>query len=337
MAGTLAFPVRAPQWVLTYAGVNITADISRMVIAITYQDRLDGAAGALEVELEDHEKRWQGTWAPTEGDLVNLLIGYAGEPLLPCGDFQVDDLALSGPPDVLHLRCLTAYITPAMRTRNSVGYESQTLTQIAMAIAAKYGLTLVSADDVSKLTFGRVTQRQETDLAFLRRLARANNYDFTIRGKQLVFYSRTSLEATTPVTTIARKDVMRFAFRLKTHRVYKAAQVSYQLAEGKQLLTQRILAAPAIPTGDTLKLTMRCENGQQASLKATSALHEANMTRMSASFTAGGETVYTAGNNIVVTGFGFNDGKYLIESARHRLDRPTGYTTEFDACRVDQQ
>ncbi len=335
MAGALAFPVRTPQWVLTYQGVNITANISRMVIAITYQDCLDGASGRLEVELEDHDKRWQHSWAPSEGDLVNLMIGYVGEPLLPCGDFQVDDLSLSGPPDVLRLGCLAAYITPAMRTRNSVGYENQTLTQIAATIAAKYGLTLIAADGTSQLTFGRVTQRQETDLAFLRRLARANNYDFTIRGRQLVFYSQTSLEATEPIATVVRKDVMRFAFRLKTHRVYKAAQVSYQLGESKQLLTQRILAAPAIPTGDTLKLTVRCENGQQASLKAISALHAANMVRTTASFIAGGRTVYTAGNNITVSGFGVNDGKYLIGAARHHLERATGYTTEFEARRVD--
>ena len=285
--------------------------------------------------MEDHARRWQGSWAPAEGDLVNLTIGYRGEPLLPCGDFQVDDLWLSGPPDVLRLGGLAAYVTPAMRTRNSVGYEGQTLTQIAAAIAAKYGLTLIAADGAAELRFGRVTQRQETDLAFLRRLAGANDYDFTIRGRQLVFYSRASLEAIAPVATIARKDVMRFAFRLKTHRVYKGAQVSYQLGETKKLLTQRILATPATSTGDMLKLTVRSENGQQASLKAASALHAANMVRTSATFTASGETVYTAGNNITVSEFGVNDGKYLIESARHRLERATGYTTEFEARRVD--
>ena len=65
MAGAVTFPVRAPQWVLTYQGVNITANISQMVTAITYEDRLDGGSGALEVTLEDHEKRWQGSWKPT--------------------------------------------------------------------------------------------------------------------------------------------------------------------------------------------------------------------------------------------------------------------------------
>jgi phage protein D len=335
MAGALTFPVRAPQWVLTYQGVDITANVSHMVTAITYQDCLDGASGALEFELEDHDKRWQGTWAPTEGDLANLMIGYANEPLLPCGDFQVDELSLTGPPDVFHLRCLAAYITPAMRTRSSVGYENQTLTQIASTIATKFGLKMTSAAEAPSLTFGRVTQHQETDLGFLRKLAGANGYDFTIRGNQLVFYSRAALEAADPVVTIGRTDVMRFAFRTKTHHVYKAARVSYQLPQSKELLTQKTIATSIVSSGDTLTLIARCENGQQASLKAISALNAMNMLRTTASFTAGGETVYTAGNNLTVTGFGFNDGKYLVENARHRLDRATGYTAEFEARRVE--
>jgi phage protein D len=329
MAGAIAYPVRTPQWTLTYEGVNITADVSAMVTSITYLDRLDGASGTVEIELEDHDKRWQGTWQPTEGDRVNLMIGYAGSPLLPCGDFQVDDLSLTGPPDLFHLNCLSAYITPTMRTLNSVGYESQTLTQIALTLASKHGLALVGASETTNLTFARITQCQETDLTFLRRLARAHNYEFTLRGKQLVFYPRGLLEASAPVATIGRSDLLRFDFRLKTHRIYKAAEVSYQFPDTKQLLTHTATAAAGIPTGDTLKLAVRCENGQQATLKAGSALHGENMVRASAIFTAVGSIAYAAGNIVTVQGFGFNDGQYLIESARHRLDRATGYTTEL--------
>jgi phage protein D len=102
MAGITTFPVRAPQWVLTYRGVNITNDISQMVTSITYLDRLDGASGVLEVTLEDHEKRWQGPWQPVEGDQVNLMIGYSDGPLLPCGDFQIDDLSLDNRIEARH-------------------------------------------------------------------------------------------------------------------------------------------------------------------------------------------------------------------------------------------
>ena len=74
MSASLAYPVRTPQWVLTYAGVNISGDISGMVREIIYTDRLSGAAGEIEVELEDHDKLWQGPWFPQDGDLTNLNL-----------------------------------------------------------------------------------------------------------------------------------------------------------------------------------------------------------------------------------------------------------------------
>jgi Bacteriophage probable baseplate hub protein len=335
MSGSLTFPVRAPRWILTYQGVNITSKISRMVTRIVYHDRLGGASGTLEIDLEDHEKLWQGSWKPQEGDLVTLMIGYAGESLLPCGDFQVDELSLNGPPDIITLRCLAAYITPAMRTLSSSGFECQTLAQIASTLAAKYGLSVIAAKGVSDLRFTRITQRQETDLGFLDRIAREHNYEFTIRGNQLVFYSRRSLEDAPSVMTLGRSQLLRFNFRVRTHHIYKASQVSYQSPARKHLLTQLTTTSSDIPTGDTLKRIARCDNGQQALLKATSALAQANTHRTVASIMAVGATDFAAGSNVTISGFGFNDGKYLIDSAHHRLDRTTGYTTEVEASRVE--
>lgn len=334
MAGLLAYPVRAPQWVLTYEGVNITADISRMVLEVIYTDHLNGEAGEIEVQLEDHERLWQGPWYPQEGDLTNLMIGYQGEPLQPCGDFQVDDLELDLPPDTFRLRCLAAYITPAMRTRNSVPYENQTLIQIANAVAGKYNLSVVAEPGLINPAFARVTQSRESDLGFVHRLARTHGYDFTIRGTQMVFYDRAALEAQAPGMSISRSDLLRGSFRSKTHRIYKAAEVSYQDPGSKQLITQTVDANPAPPTGDTLKLAVRCENGQQALLKAQSALHGANMLQTTAGLELPGNPALCAGNTVTVRGFGAYDGIYLIEIARHRVRRASGYTTEVELRQI---
>ncbi|MGZ6243432.1 MAG: phage late control D family protein, partial [Candidatus Binataceae bacterium] len=195
MTAAIAYPVRSPNWVLSYSGINITADISRMVLSIKYVDELGGRSGELEIELEDRDRRWQGGWFPQQGDVVGLLIGYTGELLLQCGDFQIDDLEIEGPPDVFHLRCLPAWITPSLRTCNSLGYENQTLLQIATTIAGRHGMTVVGAPNQVDVSYLRITQKQESDLEFLRRVAIEHDYDFTIRGAQLVFYSRTLLES----------------------------------------------------------------------------------------------------------------------------------------------
>jgi len=329
-AGT-AYPVRAPGWVLTYQSVDITSDISSMVLNITYTDRLGAASGDLEVILEDSQKLWQGPWYPQEGDVITLTIGYRGEAQLPCGSFQIDELALTGPPDTFHIRSLATYITPAMRTKNSCGYEGQTLTQIAGVIAGKYSLNLVSVADDLNPVFERITQNQETDLGFLRRIATEHDYDFTIRGGTMVFYARSALEASPPVATMARGDVMRFAFVDRSYRIYETAQIAYQQPFAKALISQVADNVAPVPTTDSEKRVIRCENGQQAQLKASGVLHANNMVQQTVGLTCSGAPTLVAGNVVTITGFGVNDGNYLIEQARHRLTRATGYTTEIEA------
>ncbi len=41
-----------------------------------------------------------------------------------------------------------------------------------------------------------------------------------------------------------------------------------------------------------------------------------------------------AGSNVTISGFGEFDGAYLIQGARHRLDRAGGYRTEMEIRRV---
>jgi hypothetical protein len=331
MATPASYPVRSPKWVLAYQGVNITANVSPMVTGITYCDRLTAGAGEVEVTLEDHQRLWQGSWSPQAGDRVNLSLGYDAEPLLPCGDFQVDELELSGPPDTIRLRCLEAWITPSMRTRNSVAYEGQTLSEISVSIARKYSLTVVGVANPPNASFARLTQSQETDLEFLRRISRAHGYEFTVRDTQMVFFAITALEALGSSCLLQRPDVMRFAFVDKTHEIYKAAVVSYQFPATKKLITQLRTAATPPLTGDTLKIVERCENSSQAQLKVQSRLHDMNAQQRTAQVLSPGLTTLAAGNVVTLSGFGVNEGNYLIEIARHQLTRATGYTTEIKA------
>ena len=305
-----------------------------MVRALRYVDELGGSSGELEVELEDRDRRWQGPWLPAQGDAVSLLIGYAGEPLLECGAFQVDDLELEGPPDIFHLRCLPAWITPSLRTRNSFGYENRTVLEIVAVVAARHGMTVIGAAGPFDTGYQRITQKQETDLEFLRRLAREHNYDFTVRGKQLIFYARADLESQAAALTLERAGVERFAFVARTQSIYRQAQTAYFDALAKQLYTQTASPAAAVATGDTLKVVARCENGQQALARATAALHEANRLLVTARVVAPGTVRLVAGNVAALSGWGAMDGNYLVERAAHRLERERGYVSEADLRRV---
>lgn len=334
MASALPVSVRSPEWLLSYQGVDITAEIASMVERITYTDCLSEFSGEVEVVVADPQRKWQGVWYPALGERVNLAIGYRNEGVQPCGDFQIDQLELSGPPDTFTIRCLAAFITPPMRTRNSLGYENQTLLGIVRTVAGKYGLAVMTAPDDIDLVFQRVTQKYESDLAFLKRLANEHGFDFTVRGSRLVFYSRTTLEAASSVWTLTRQEVESYHFGIRTHSTYTASQVTHHDLNTKSLITQSTDSVGPIATDDILKLVTRCENGQQAFFKASAALQRSNVTLVQASVTMPGSVAMAAGNAIELSGFGQFDGKYLITVAQHRIQRSRGYTTRLEVSRV---
>src|ERR1035437_2622390 len=230
MPSARQYPVRAPEWRLAYAGENITAKIIGAVTEITYTDLYAGV-GNIEVKLEDKDKLWQGSRFPTQGDLLELVIGYAGEKKLDCGQghpFQVDELELTGPPDVFTIRALPAWVTKPLRTPTSFAYENQTLLQVAGVVAAKHGMTVKGVPNDINVSFERVTQNRETDLGFLRRLANENDYDFSLHGTLVSFHSRTFQHAKAPVLNIDRTQVEKFSFKSRAFQIYDSATVSCQ-------------------------------------------------------------------------------------------------------------
>jgi len=326
--------VRSSAWQLNYQGKDITKDILLMVEEITYTSKGDGASSDLDIKIEDSGQLWQGPWYPTQGDVLTLWIGYSDAPLVACGSFQIDQPELEGPPDVMHIHCLTTDITPSLRTPNTIGYENQTLPQIAQTIATKHGLTVVGAPASLNVTFKRKTQRQETDIAFLHRLSNQYNYDFTIKAGQLIFRARTVVEQAAPILTIARQNIMRFEFIDKSHGTYKAAQVNYFDPHAKALNTATAPATAPNPTGDTLKIRGRAENGQDAMARATAEIHKANMNSITARITTPGNTNLAAGVTVTIQGFGVFSGKFLIHTAKHQIQRASGYTTSMELRKI---
>ncbi|MEX3614146.1 MAG: hypothetical protein VB141_10450 [Burkholderia gladioli] len=91
---------RIPHGTVTvqYQKKDITAAITPYLIDVTYTDRSDGESDSVEITVEDTDRRWQNAWYPTHGDTLTVAIGYAGETLLPCGVFEIDEIELDAPP-----------------------------------------------------------------------------------------------------------------------------------------------------------------------------------------------------------------------------------------------
>lgn len=236
----------------------------------------------------------------------------------------------STPPDVITVKGLATGIKKPLRQKNSVGYENKTLKQIAKEIADKHGYTLVG--EIADVRVDRITQNKERDLTFLTKLAEQYGYIFKIAENNLVFYDVKKLKGAKPMQIFEKSDLISINLREKTSQKYKSVQVSY--FDPKKKKTVKATARNEnVAKGDTLKITVRCSDKKQAIVKAKAALGTAD-TKIEGSLEFVGNPYLIAGSNIELKGIGHFSGKYHIKSARHVLDRMSGYKTycEVESC-----
>ncbi|WP_034175820.1 phage late control D family protein [Burkholderia cenocepacia] len=344
---TTVAKVPHPVFVLSYEQKNITSDITPYVRSVTYTDYLSGQSDELEVELEDADGRWVRHWYPGKGDTLSLKIGYEAAPLLPCGAFEIDEIEFAQPPAIVTIRALATGIKKSVRTRESRPFENTTLAAIAQRIAKRNKLTLTGK--IRDIRIDRVTQYQERDVEFLTRLAREYGYAFKIVGRKLVFTELADLRDGGTVATLKATDLISIRMRDKIKDVYQEAKGKYhdpktkklvvygmkgdQVTEVGQTTTSTKKQSGQSTSSDTLKLSSR---GSKAAVQAKTqaAMEAANLQQTAGDLTVPGNPKLVAGTTFELADCGRLSGKYLVESARHRLDRGGGYVTELEVKRV---
>ncbi|MFN8682769.1 phage late control D family protein [Paracoccus sp. P2] len=315
------------KWILTYQGADIGAD----AISVIYTDFDHGKSDEIEATFEDKLHRWKGGWYPEHGDVLDLSIGWLGQGLLPCGTFEIDEIDFDGAPDTVTIRGLAAPVSESLRTKKTRAFENKTLRQIAEQIAGENGLSVEGT--IENITFKRVTQDNERDLEFLKRIAEEYHHVFAVRGKVLFFSKVEDLESQGPVAVIPRTEMKRFSFQDKVHEVYKDCKLSYHDPETAKLIEVTV-EDPNVKTGDTLRIKARVESEAQAKKRAEAELKKANAKKLRGRILIVGDHRMVAGNVIEVAMLGKLSGKYYVETSRHRIERGAGYTTEIEVRRV---
>ncbi|WJV56112.1 contractile injection system protein, VgrG/Pvc8 family [Prodigiosinella aquatilis] len=329
---------------LVYLKKNITQDIAPYVLRMTYTDNIKGESDTVEIELEDTDGKWENQWYPGKGDTVILKMGYLGEPLLDCGTFSIDEIESRGPPSTISIKGVATSVNTALRTKSNRGFENTTLGAIASRIAKKHKLKLVGSIEPIKLD--RVTQNNETDVAFLKRLGKEYGYAVKVTATQLIFSHLDTLRSLPSAMTLARTDISSYSLRDTINRVYKSAKLKHQKASDKKLVvyeadgsvsqsTQTAKTATHADTtsADTLKVNGRASSSDTAERKATAALNAHNEYQEQGQITLMGMAGLVAGNKVTLTGFGKFSGDWLLNAVRHTMTRSNGYVTEMEIVR----
>ncbi|KKI46742.1 bacteriophage regulatory protein [Obesumbacterium proteus] len=325
--------VSQPTFTLWYEQKDITHDIAPFVTNISYSNNINSESDEIEVQLDDSDGRWCRQWYPGKGDKLTLKLGYTNQSLLDCGTFSIDEIELASPPSTVSIRGVATSVNNALRTKTSRGFEDTTLTAIASRVAQKHGLKLVGK--IEPVSLDRVTQYAETDVGFLKRIASDYGYAVKVTMDQLIFSHLDTLRSQAALLKLSPTDVTTYSLRDTINQIYKQARVKHQNSKEKKLVVSEVNSGGTTIRGkatseDTLKVEVRAPNDGTAQLKANAALDNHNEQQKSGSVALQGSPQLTAGNKIELVNFGELSGCWLIEVARHRFDRSSGYVTEID-------
>lgn len=326
---------------LIYEGKNITAVIAEYAVKITFKDSVENKASSLEIELQNEDGRWSNEWYPQKGDKISCSIGK-----LKCGTFCIDETELSGPPDIVKISALENLMQGTMRTKKTRSHENKSIRQIAQLVANANSLTLVG--NVPDITIERVTQRQETDLKFLRRISYDYGIIFSVRDSKLVYESLYDIDKRGPSFTVDKTDITGYSLKDKTSEVFKDCKVKYHNPDTKKIITHTVTSAEIktvrnndgieyreITSGDTLVINKKVENTKQAEAVATASLYRKNSQQQSGSISMPGNEYGVAGNNFELTGLGVaGSGIMNIQEATHTLTKDDGHKMELEFKRV---
>lgn len=323
--------VRRPKYQILYNARDITTDITPFLAGLTYADHVKDKSDSLEIQVADSDLMWQNEWYPTKGDQLEVFIGYDLQ-LVPCGTFDIDEIELSGPPDVVSIRGIAAGIMSALRTKRSQAYEGQTLRKMAETIAGRHNFTIQG--DISDIRISRTTQHKETDLCFLNRLAGQYGHVFSIRGQSLVFTEIYGLEGLAAVKAVSRNDMISYSFRDKTSETYRSSRVKYHDPETQELVEGAFEEGDEDTAEDGLSIWAKAESNRQANAIARSELHNANTRKLEGVIALEGNPYLLAGNNIEIEGMGVMSGLFHIQSSAHSITPDGGYSTTLEVKRV---
>jgi phage protein D len=248
---------------------------------------------------------------------VTALAGYQEGALWPLGSYVLQSIEPEN--DREHLIFTSAAFSDEMKKKRDKSYQKLTLKELVGKVAKRYGLE-VKCDMEQKLE--HVDQRNESDVALLKRFAEKYNAIFNVKNGTLIFLSKKSDEL--PHFFIYAGQAEQWHFRQSRKFYYNSVRAKYH--DPKQNKKIEIVVGKGAPE---YRMEIQAKNKQEAKDLATAKLEKLQAKSRTGSVTIEGQNII-AGGKVTCVGFGKADGEYLITKAVHRVGEKFTSTVELE-------
>jgi phage protein D len=326
----------APAYSVTIGSRSFTQPASDGLEQLVLEDHVD-MVSYLALRLSGGEG--QPRWEVQLGDTVEVKLG-AGEVVLFTGEVTALEPAWTEGGSYLTVRALDNTHRLA-RGRKTRWFKDKKDSDIVNSVGGESNLPVET--DPTPETHAYTLQRNESDLAFLRRLAARNNFKLSVEQGKLLF-KKADFHGTGATLTMGT-DIKSCRMQFNSQD-----QVSKVVVRGWDIRKKEEIVGTATPgdvetigSGEVGASLASSKFGEHvayitdvpvASQSEATALAKAEMNRLARQFCQG--TVLAEGNDqlragATVTLAGLNEGSngtFFIVASRHVISTQSGYTTE---------
>ncbi|EJF9115379.1 phage late control D family protein [Salmonella enterica] len=219
---------KSPAFSITIEGKDVTTVMDARLMSLTLTDNRGFEADQLDLELDDAD----GLIAlPRRGAVIQLALGWKGQPLFPKGAFTVDEIEHSGAPDRLTIRARSADFRETLNTRREKSWHRTTVGEVVKEIAARHNLKVALGKDLTDKALDHMDQTNESDASFLMKLARQYGAIASVKDGKLLFIrqgqGKTASGKPLPVITITRQAGDGHRFTLADRGAYTGVIASW--------------------------------------------------------------------------------------------------------------
>lgn len=264
--------------------------------------------------------------------------GGGGDAVLPCGEFELDSVAASGPPAVITIKGTSLPFTAQVRqTKKSKAWESYTLSGIAKETAGSNGMVCMY-EAAADPFYSRVEQVKTSDIQFLETLCHKAGISLKATDRTLVLFDQVAYESKAAVFTIRRGGGAYTKYKLNVGTAdtqYASCRVSYVDPSGKCIegIAKVEDYKEDAKNNQQLEITAKTDSGSEAKALAEKLLRRHNRYAKTAVFTLPGNSDLVAGVTVLLEKWGGWDGKYIVTQAKHTVGG-SGYTVDVRLRRV---
>ncbi|MBB3132126.1 hypothetical protein FHS19_006853 [Paenibacillus rhizosphaerae] len=331
---------------LFFNGVKVKdEDLQDYLMSFAYNDGYSGQADDITINLDDREGRWIKGWVPVIGDEIKAEIvtwhwDKAGEKKkLPCGKFYLKSFTYAGRVVTMEASALPVEGNSSKQEKRSKSWEKIKLQTVAIEIANRAKLKLVY-ESSSNPTYDRLDQTEQTDFEFLLDLAQREGITLKVSGSKLIMFDEETYEKKDPVMPIELgiSNVLDYSFEMNSESAaYGSCEVVYTAPKTKTSKSKTIKGSYKLPKAvslPVLRVNEQVDTVSEANRLAKNRLREQNKKSGLARITLEGNTSIAAGQTIEIKGWGYFDGKYIIENANHNIDATSAYATDIQIRKV---